>query len=116
MTEQQLFDVAIPEKTESYSPVAHQQIVEKIRNRIDQTGVEMKEYNRGYCYGCGDRQKNGYGYCYRDVKNGITEDVTFCWKCLLDHVEKYYGTECPISKAVRKYHDCEVKDKQTQLF
>lgn len=43
MTEQQLFDVAIPEKTESYSPVAHQQIVEEIRNRIDQTGLQIED-------------------------------------------------------------------------
>lgn len=71
-------------------------------------------YKRGFCYGCDKRLINGNGYCYRDIDNGITEDVHFCHVCLIEHTDKYYGVDCSISKAVRKYHGIELT--QTQLF
>ena len=39
MTEQELFQVPLPEKTASYTPVAHEQIVTEVRNEIDKAGL-----------------------------------------------------------------------------
>jgi len=41
MNEQELFDVEVPEKTESYSPVSHQQIVEEIQENVDKSGLKI---------------------------------------------------------------------------
>lgn len=46
MNEQELFNVPVPEETDSYSPVSHKQIVEEIEENIDKTGLEIssKQY------------------------------------------------------------------------
>jgi hypothetical protein len=46
---------------------------------------------------------------YRDIKNGITEDVYICHTHLLEHVEKFYG-DCPISQAIRQRYEMEPYD------
>ena len=43
MKEQELFQVPLPERTRSYSPVAHQQIVEEIRGQIGNTGLQIED-------------------------------------------------------------------------
>lgn len=48
MTEQQLFDVPVPQATESYAPVSHESVVTRIREELDKQGLEVS--NSRYQY------------------------------------------------------------------
>lgn len=43
MTEQELFDVQVPEATESYSPVSHKQIIEQIKMNVEDNGLVIAD-------------------------------------------------------------------------
>lgn len=45
MTQDELFNVQIPQKTETYSPVTHQQIVEEIEENVDKIGLNIASRN-----------------------------------------------------------------------
>lgn len=45
MNEQQLFEVEIPEATESYAPVSHKQIIEQVEEQVDRFGLSIKSKN-----------------------------------------------------------------------
>lgn len=42
MTESQLFAVAVPQKTDTYSPVSHKNIIEAIQEEADKRGLEIR--------------------------------------------------------------------------
>ena len=68
MTEQEIFQVPLPEKTASYTPVPHEQIVEKIYRNMDKTGLRIA--NKRYKVGRNGRQLTG-------IFDLTSNDVTF---------------------------------------
>lgn len=46
---------------------------------------------------------NDSGYCYTDEEHGLY-DARVCARCMMEHSDKYYGTDCANSVHIRQHY------------